>query len=113
MPAGKERGQGLFIGRYQTTPAHYDPLKDSQIEGEVNDYLGNSLCSLSLIDGHFNSRYRHRSPSPRVSGDILTVTVNYNYQFLVLAAIAKFVDEGGGSFPGSITLSSTTKMRME
>jgi hypothetical protein len=76
---------------------------DTEIENTINNYLQNHLISLGAPS-------TAQIPAPTrtgdAAGDILTVTVNYNYHFLVLP---EFIT----TLTGPISLSATTVMRME
>ncbi len=47
------------------------------------------------------------------TGTPVTVSVSYPYEFEFLGPIVGFLGDGGGSLPGSITLSTTAVMRNE
>ena len=76
---------------------------DTEIENTINNYIQNHLISLGAPS-------TAQIPTPTrtgdAAGDILTVTVNYNYHFLVLP---DFIT----TLTGPISLSATTVMRME
>lgn len=109
--ASREGARRGIVYRVDTTtdPAVYSPLTDSQIESEVNDYLGSHLITLKGTSTPAVTITR----ATEISGNTLNVQVDYNYMFLVVTPIVALAAPGGGSFPGSITLSSATKMRME
>ena len=53
------------------------------------------------------------SPTPCASGGSISVTVNYSLSLITpLAAVIKFLP-GAGSVPGTLTLTSTTVMRVQ
>lgn len=90
-------------------PAQYAPLTDDQIKADVINYLGNHLITLSGTSTPAITITR----AMETSGDTLSVKVDYDYNFLVVNGISSIVASGSSSLPGSITLSSATKMRME
>jgi len=86
----------------------------SQVQTSVNSYLGGNLIS-------FVGTPSVTVPAPTVSeengdgilssGDSLTVTVNFAYQFLVFSGVIDLI--GGGSFGDSINLQAVSVMRLE
>ncbi|MEJ2098670.1 MAG: pilus assembly protein [Desulfobacterales bacterium] len=85
-----------------------DPRPDAaEIQSVVNNYANNMLITFG------SPNLQVPPPTPCVdSGDELTVTVTYEYDFLILPNIlAAFLS--GGSFGGGSTIGATTKMRCE
>ena len=92
---------------YDSTGVSNHPSDDA-IKGVITNYLQNHLISLgasSTYNPPVISRTDLDGNGPD-SGDILNVTVNYQYHFLVLP---EFVT----TLTGPITLTATTKMRLE
>jgi Flp pilus assembly protein TadG len=86
----------------------------TQVQTNVNSYLGGNLISFAGAPSVI-------VPAPTVSdengdsiissGDSLTVTVNFAYQFLVFSRVIDLI--GGGSFGDSINLQAVSVMRLE
>lgn len=79
---------------------------DAQIVATVAQYVQNHLISFDSGDVVTTTITRPPGDSP---GDSLTVTVNYDYTFLVFDSLLSLV---GGSLDG-ISLDAVTVMRME
>jgi Flp pilus assembly protein TadG len=96
---------------YRVDPANFNylPLTDAQIQTEVTNYLSNYLITLSGTSIHTTTITR----AVEVSGNTLNVQVSYPYQFLIVPPLAALAGSGSTSLPGTLTLSSATKMRME
>jgi Flp pilus assembly protein TadG len=107
--ASREGARRGVVYRIDSTTFDYAPLTDDQIITEVTNYLGNHLITLSGTSTPVITITR----AVEASGNTLNVQVDYNYQFLVVTPIAAIAAPGGSPLPGSVTLSSATKMRME
>lgn len=83
------------------------PITEEQIQAVVNTYLGSNLINLGGTSSHSTTV----TPGGG-AGQPLTVTVDYQYDFLVLRPIVRLL-RGEGDFPGSLTLGATSVMRME
>jgi Flp pilus assembly protein TadG len=100
--ASREGARRGIVYRVDPATFNYSPLTDTQIRTEVTNYLSNYLITFSpTATTHTTNITR----AVEVSGNTLNVQVSYPYNFLVVPSIA--------ALPGSITLSSATKMRME
>lgn len=109
--ASREGARRGIVYRTDPSTGDYSPLSDLQIKTEVTNYLGNHLITLSGVSTPAITITR---ATDAVSGyDLLTVQVDYPYNFLVVPPIAAIAAPGGAALPGAITLSSATKMRME
>lgn len=83
----------------------YSPLSGGEIRAVINSYTSNHLVT-------FGAPPDPPDVTPCASrGSDLTVTITYPYTFLAFSNLAKLV--GGGTFPGTITLSSQAVMRCE
>jgi hypothetical protein len=93
-----------IVYRYQDGgPNHPD---DTEITATIAQYVQNHLIS-------FGSGSVVNTTITRVgdsAGDSLTVTVNYQYNFLVFDSLLSLV---GGSLSNGISLAAETVMRME
>jgi Flp pilus assembly protein TadG len=79
---------------------------DGEISAAVAQYIQNHLISFGSGDSA-NTTISRTGDSP---GDSLTVTVNYQYSFLVFSSLLSLV---GGSMSDGIPLDAMTIMRME
>lgn len=107
--ASREGARRGIVYRVDSTTFDYSPLTDPQIITEVTNYLGNHLITLSGASAPAITITR----ATDVSGDMLTVQVDYPYNFLVLPPFTAIAVPEGAALPGMITLSSATQMRME
>jgi len=107
--ASREGARRGVVYRVDPTTFNYAPLTDGQIQTEVTNYLSNHLITLKGTSTHTTTITR----AVEVSGNTLNVQVSYPYQFLVVPPIASIIGGGSTSLPGTLTLSSATKMRME
>jgi Flp pilus assembly protein TadG len=85
-----------------------DPRPDAaEIQSVINNYSNNRLITFG------SPNLQIPPPTPCVDpGDELTVTVNYDYDFLIVPNIlAAFFS--GGAFTDGATIEATTKMRCE
>jgi Flp pilus assembly protein TadG len=96
--ASREGARAGIVARFDPNTGEPNPLSNGEINAIVNNYVGNHLVSLGGAT----------TPNTLVTrnGNDLTVTINYNYSFLVLP---KFVT----SLTGNINLVAATVMRME
>jgi Flp pilus assembly protein TadG len=88
--------------------SHPNPVSEAEIRQVVTNYCGTYLISFGsstppILDIDVDPGF--------VSGDPLTVTVNYSYQFLVFSNLLALV--GGGPNDPGINLTGLTVMRME
>jgi Flp pilus assembly protein TadG len=82
-------------------------LTDGEIEGIVLTYCGNHLITFGVVDDpQINISPAYGTRQTATFGDDLTVTVTYDYDFLVLP---NFLE----GFVGDINLTATTLMKME
>jgi Flp pilus assembly protein TadG len=107
--ASREGARRDIVYRVDPVTFNYSPLTDVQIQTEVTNYLSNYLITLSGTSTHTTTITR----AVETSGNTLNVHVSYPYQFLVVPPIAAIAGPGGAAIPGTVTLSSATKMRME
>ena len=107
--ASREGARRGIVYRVDPTTFNYSPLTDAQIRTEVTNYLSNHLITLSGTAIHTTTITR----AVETSGNTLNVQVSYPYSFLVVPPISALVGSGGTSLPGTLTLTSATKMRME
>jgi Flp pilus assembly protein TadG len=108
--ASREGARRGIVYRVDPTTFNYSPLNDTQIRTEVTNYLSNHLITFSpTATTHTTNITR----AVEASGNTLNVQVGYPYQFLVFPAIAALAAPGGTTMPGTLTLTSATKMRME
>jgi Flp pilus assembly protein TadG len=107
--ASREGARRGIVYRVDPATFDYSPLTDTQIRTEVTNYLSNHLITLSGTSAHTTTITR----AVEVSGNTLNIQVSYPYNFLVVPSIAALAAPGGSAIPGTITLSSATKMRME
>jgi Flp pilus assembly protein TadG len=107
--ASREGARRGIVYRVDPATFNYSPMTDAQIMTEVTNYLSNHLITLSGTSTHTTAITR----AVEVSGNTLNVQVSYPYNFLIVPPIAALAAPGGTALPGSITLSSATKMRME
>jgi Flp pilus assembly protein TadG len=108
--ASREGARRGIVYRVDPTTESYVPLTDSEIETVVTEYLSNHLIT---FEDPPSSAQTAVLPNTRSSGMVLSVTVSYPYQFLIVPAIAALAAPGGTTIPGTITLTSVTQMRME
>jgi Flp pilus assembly protein TadG len=107
--ASREGARRGIVYRVDPTTFNYSPLDDTQIRTEVTNYLSNHLITLSGTSTHTTTITR----AVEVSGNTLNIQVSYPYHFLIVPTVAALASTGGTALPGTITLSSATKMRME
>ncbi|MEA3385794.1 MAG: TadE/TadG family type IV pilus assembly protein [Thermodesulfobacteriota bacterium] len=84
------------------------PISDAEIEAVVNNYCAGHMITFGAVSGVTTSvSLAGSGPSGGpVSGDPMTVSVNYHYDFLV---IPNFLND----LAGGIDLAGQTVMRME
>jgi Flp pilus assembly protein TadG len=90
----------------------YAPLTVLETQKVVTDYANGYLVNLGQPGGNnlvIPPDVTYESGSP-VSGEDVTVTVTYTYDFLVFPDLTTLI---GGTFDGTINLIGTTVMRME
>ncbi len=89
------------------------PLTVAEIQEIVTNYANNYLVNLG-VPGGTNLTSKDitvvYTQNPPVSGDDVTVTVTYPYDFLIFPDLTTLL---GGTFDGTINLVGTTLMRME
>ena len=107
--ASREGARRGIVYRVDPVTFDYSPLTDAQIRTEVINYISNHLITFSGLSTPAIAVTR----ATEVSGDVLTVQVDYPYNFLVVPPIAAIAAPEGAALPGAITLSSATKMTME
>jgi Flp pilus assembly protein TadG len=89
--------------------SHPNPVSQAKIEQVVTEYCDTHLL---ISFGSSTPPILDIDVDPGfVSGDPLTVTVNYSYQFLVFSNLLALV--GGGPNDPGINLTGLTVMRME
>jgi Flp pilus assembly protein TadG len=108
--ASREGARRGIVYRVDPTTFNYSPLNDTQIRTEVTNYLSNYLITFSPTAMTHTTNITR---AVEASGNTLNVQVDYPYQFLVFPAIAALASPGGTAMPGTLTLTSATKMRME
>ena len=102
--ASREGARVGIVYRYvDGGPNHPD---DAEISAAVDQYIQNHLISFGSGDSATTIISR-AGDSP---GDSLTVTVNYQYSFLVFSSLLSLVS---GSMSNGIPLDAVTIMRME
>lgn len=84
-----------------TETGDYNPLTDDEIKSVVLSYLDQRLITFGSSTADATS-----TPWPRKSGDQLTVTATYSYDFLILPSFIS-------ALTGNIDLTGQTIMRME
>ncbi len=82
----------------------YDPLNLADIQNVVNSYLGSNL--ISFQPGNATIAASWADDPSKLEDKLLTVTVNYTYNWLV---IPNFIAD----LAGGLNLSAVTVMRME
>ncbi len=82
----------------------------AEIEQTVIAYAKNHLITFGSDILDTSDIILTAATSTGSAGDILTVTVNYKYDFLVFPDISQLV---GGSYSDFTNLTATTKMRLE
>jgi Flp pilus assembly protein TadG len=98
--------EGARAGIVYSSP---NRISNADIQNVVNNYLKTYLISLGSASTYSVSI----SPNDRsgsAAGDPLSVTVNYQFRFLVISNLAAWF---GGGFGNSVNLSGTTVMRFE
>lgn len=110
--ASREGARAAIV--YNEDDEGYAPLTVAEIQGIVINYANDYLVNLGVPGGtnltseHIKVVYTHNPPE---SGDDVTVTVTYPYDFLVFPDLTTLL---GGTFDGTtINLVGTTLMRME
>jgi len=83
-------------------------ITDAQITGIVNDYCASHLISVG--GGGLLTTGIARGGTG-AAGDSLTVTVSYQFRFLVISNLIALV--GGGDIADPLTLTAETAMRLE
>lgn len=107
--ASREGARAGIVARYDPAgEGAYNPLTDDEIRGVVTNYCGNHLVTFGsptsvVIDVTRMDKDNNGTIS---SGDELTVTVTYNYGFLVLPNLVTEII-------GPMNLTGRTVMRME
>lgn len=79
---------------------------EDEVRTVIDSYLGNAALDEALTEVDIDG-FRAGTGTP------VTVQVSYQYEFEFLGPIVGFLGDGGGSLPGSITLSTTAVMRNE
>ena len=87
--ASREGARQGIVFRADPNTGDYDPLSDGEITNAVNNYVQNNLISFVA-----NSATVSISPTTRLSGQLLTVNVDYRYSFLVLPNLQRLVSSG-------------------
>lgn len=109
--ASREGARAAIV--YDTDGSDYTPLTITEIRDIVRHYTDDYLVNLGLSgdqnlgDGDIDIVYESGVP---VSGEDVTVTVTFTYDFLVFPNMTHLL---GGNFTGTIDLVGTTVMRME
>jgi Flp pilus assembly protein TadG len=102
--ASREGARVGIVYRYQDGgPNHPD---DTEIAATIAQYVQNHLISFGS-GSVVNSTITRAGDE---AGDSLTVTVNYQYNFLVFDSLLSLI---GGSLSDGISLTAETVMRME
>ncbi len=102
--ASREGARVGIVYQYQDGgPNHPD---DTEIAAAIAQYVQNHLISFGA-SSVVSTTITRAGDSP---GDSLTVTVNYEYNFLVFDSLLSLV---GGSLSNGISLDAVTVMRME
>lgn len=89
------------------------PVSDDEIRAVVTHYANDLLINLgpsSEQDLVAEDIVIDPPETDRLSGDDLTVSVTYRYDFLLLPDLSSIF---GGSFTGTLDINGTTIMRME
>jgi len=104
--ASREGARAGIVYQTDSLDGSYSPRSDSEIEQVINNYVGTRLINfaeesisvtISPGEGGRTGIYR---------GQPLTVTVNYEYDFLVLSGLAGVLGE-------TVNIGAETIMRME
>jgi Flp pilus assembly protein TadG len=101
--ASREGARVGIVYRFDAETETSSHPSDDEIRDTINNYIQNHLISLGASS---TADIPAPTRSGNAAGDTLTVTVNYDYHFLVLS---EFIT----TLTGPITLSATTVMRME
>ncbi len=103
----------VYRSNVSVTPAVYDPFDCTQIGNVVDTYLRQNLVGQRLLvtfGGPTLATTSCAGPGPSgecgASGDSITVTVTYNYTFLLLPNFLNFLSS-------PFTLTAVTTMRCE
>ena len=102
--ASREAARNVIVYRYpELLP---DEIK-TQAKNVAEAYCFNHLIS---FDGNKTPDVPLTSPDFIIGGDSLTVTVKYNYQFLIFPNVMELIK---GSYTNSIPLQAKTVMKFE
>ena len=112
--ASREGARAAVVYNYDG--ANYDPLDVAGITAVVANYTNQYLINIGGTSTPATT-VTYQDPDGNTetnatveSGDDVTVTVSYTYNFLVFPDLSKLL---GGSFNGTKNLVGTTVMRME